>query len=268
MSLKKKVVRNIGFITAAEVFSTILSYFLVIFIARRLGASELGEYAFGFGFAGIFTFAIDFGISYFFIRQVSKDHKNAQKYFGQYALLKLLFCAIAMLLPLLFLPILKRTPDVNLIIFLAAFSLFFQNYSYVARNTFSAFQEMEYEAYVRIAERIFAFVAGLAVLHAGYGITAFMIVLVFSNFFSLLYAISLLRKLKVKFSLKIDVPTWKRMVSTSWTFWLSSVFVIIYFQVDTVMLSLLKGYGETGIYNAAYKLIGVVSKIPWIVEIG
>ncbi len=265
MSLKKHIVKNISFVTFAEIISNLLSYVLIVLLARNLGAEDLGIYSFAFAFAGFFTFAYDFGISYFYVTNVSKDRENANRYMGQYASLKLIFCLLTLALPLFFLIFMNRGSHVNLIVFLAAVSLFFQNYSYVARNTFSSFQQMKYEAAVRVSERIIAFAIGVFILYKGYGLLPFMVVLVISNFIATLYSLYLLRKLDVRFHLKIDIPTWKIMLTTSWTFWLSSVFIIIYFQVDTIMLTLMKGYEASGFYNAAYKLINVISKLPWIV---
>lgn len=265
MSLKLHILKNISFVTVAELISNLLSYFLIIFIARQLGATDLGIYSFAFAFAGIFTFAYDFGISYFFIRKVSENRKHAKKYFGHYASLKLFFCLITMILPIIALLFLERGTTVNTIVILAASSLFFQNYSYVARNTYSAFQEFRYEAYVRVLERVLAFIFGLSVLYLGYGLLGFMIVLAFSSLTSSLYSFHLLKKLDVKFTLTIDTNAYKQMIKTGWLFWLSSVFIIIYFQIDTIMLSFMKGYEATGYYNAAYKLINVISKFPWII---
>jgi len=265
MSLKKRILRNISMVTFAEVVSSILSYVIVVLIARLLGPSELGIYSFAFAFAGIFTFAYDFGISYFYLTQVSRDKANAQKYFGQYASLKLIFCLITMILPMVAIFFTHQEQRVVFLVFLAAISLFFQNYSYVARNTYYAYQRMTYEAIVRVVERAIAFLLGVFLLLQGYGLLAFLLILIFSNFISVVLSIYYLRKFHVPFSLTVDVPTWKTMLKTSWTSWLSTVFLIVYFQVDTIMLSFIQGYEATGIYNAAYKLISVVSKVPWIV---
>ena len=181
MTFKKKIVRNIGFVSIGEIISSLLSYFLIIYIARLLGSQGLGIYSFAFAFVGVFALFYDFGISVFFIKEVSNDRKNVGKHFGNYAALKLVFCLIAMILPMISIIFMKRSLDVNIIVFLAAISFFFQNYSYVARNTFQAYQEMKYDAIVRIAERVIAFALGIYVLRAGYGLTAFLIVLAFSN---------------------------------------------------------------------------------------
>lgn len=265
MSLKGKIVKNVTFVSIGEAVSSLLSYFLIIYIARLLGSEGLGIYSFAFAFVGLFAVFYDFGISTFFIREVSSDRKNIEKYFGNYATLKLIFCAIAMLFPMASILFLKRSLDVTIVVFLAAISLFFQNYSYVARNAFQAYQKMQYDSLVRISERVIAFALGLYVLSSGYGLTAFLFVLVISNLASLIVSIFLLKRLQVRFAFKIDYSLWKSILKTSWPFWLSVVFIQIYFQVDTVMLSFLKGYGATGLYNASYKLISVIVKIPWII---
>src|SRR3989344_4804478 len=250
MSLKKTIVKNISLVAFSEVLSSILSYVLIVLVARLLGPEELGIYSFTFAFAGIFTFLYDFGISYFYITKVSQDRANARKYFGQYASLKLVFCILTMIAPMVAILFTGQEKGVMLLVFLAAVSLFFQNYSY--------------EAGVRIMERIIAFGLGVTVLLQGHGLFAFLVVLVLSNFFSVVLSIYFLRKLAVPFSLVVNVPTWKMMVRTSWPLWLSTVFLTVYFQVDTVMISFIQGHEATGIYNAAYKLINVFSKIPWI----
>ena len=267
MPYKSKIIKNVSFVSIGELISNLLSYFLIIFIARILGSIGLGIYSFAFAFVGLFSFFYDFGISTFFIKEVSNNRKNIEKYFGDYAALKLIFCIVAMLLPMIFIIFLKRSLDVVIIVYLSAIALFFQNYSYVPRNTFQAYQEMWYDSFVRIIERVTAFVLGLYVFYKGYGLTAFLFALVFSNFVALIVSILLLKRLKVKFTFNINFPLWKNILKTSWPFWLSVVFIQIYFQVDTVMLSFMKGYEATGLYNAAYKLISIIAKIPWIIVV-
>lgn len=267
MSLKRNIVKSISFVALGEAVSNILSYFLIILIARSLGTEGLGIYSFAFAFVGLFVIFYDFGISTFYVKKISESRENSARYFGNYAALKLAFCIIAMLLPMASIIFLKRSIDVIIIVYLASISLFFQNYSYVARNAFQAYQAMHYDAIVRIIERTVAFGLGYFVLSAGYGLMAFLYVLVFSNLLSLAASIMLLKKIKLSFSLKADFSLWKNMLINSWPFWLTLIFMQLYFQIDTVMISFMKGYEATGLYNAAYKLISVMSRIPWVIII-
>ena len=53
------------------------------------------------------------------------------------------------------------------------------------------------------------------------------------------------------------------MIRNSWQFLLAEVFTEVYFRVDSVLLSIMKGDKEVGYYNAAYQLIeALVRLIP------
>jgi O-antigen/teichoic acid export membrane protein len=264
MTFKRKIVHNISFLGMAEAFSNLLSFLLIILVTRALGVEGLGIYAFAFAFVGLFMVFYDFGVSTVFIKKVSGKREIAEEIFAQYASLKLLFCSLAMVLPAIAILFIQQNWNIILVVWLAALSMFLQNYSYAPRNAFQAFQEMKYDALIRIVERLFAFFLGAYVLLNGYGLISFMLVLVISNAMSLFYSIFLLRRIHIRFQLRFDKNAWRDILKTSWPFWLSTVFLQLYFYFDTVMLTFLKGYFDTGIYNAAYKLIGVLTKIPFL----
>ncbi|MBI1935169.1 flippase [Candidatus Woesearchaeota archaeon] len=262
MSLQKKILRNLSFVTIGEIVSNLLSYFLIILIARKLGTEGLGIYSFAFAFVGLFAVLNDFGLSTFFVREVAKKKEDVVNYFGNYAAMRLILCILSLLLPLVIILFLKRSHEVIVVVYLASFIFFMQTYSYVPRNAFLAFQEMKYDSIVKVAERVFAFILGIYALLAGYGLVGFLAALAISNLIALAISILLLKKISVGFRLRFDYKLWKSMIYASWPFWLTWVFLQIYFQIDTVMLSFIKGYEATGIYNAAYKLIFVIDKIP------
>jgi O-antigen/teichoic acid export membrane protein len=54
----------------------------------------------------------------------------------------------------------------------------------------------------------------------------------------------------------------KQIISESIPFWLNSVFVLIYFKIDMVMLSIMSGDNAVGWYSASYRLIDALSIIP------
>jgi O-antigen/teichoic acid export membrane protein len=68
----------------------------------------------------------------------------------------------------------------------------------------------------------------------------------------------------VKPKIEIDLKFWKELLKEAWPFALSGIFVAIYFWVDSIMLSYMKGNEVVGIYNAAYKLVYVLLFIPSI----
>ena len=88
--------------------------------------------------------------------------------------------------------------------------------------------------------------------------------LIFSNivYYFMLY---ILTKTKIsEVSLAIDVESWKQNLKESMPFWITTVFISIYFRIDTIMLGFMKGFAVTGWYNAALKIIEVITRIPFL----
>jgi O-antigen/teichoic acid export membrane protein len=62
--------------------------------------------------------------------------------------------------------------------------------------------------------------------------------------------------------LEIDLDFWKQALKQAWPFGLAGVFATLYYWVDSLMLSAMKGDEAIGWYNAAYRLVLVLSVIP------
>ena len=69
----------------------------------------------------------------------------------------------------------------------------------------------------------------------------------------------------VKFRLEFDFKFWKFLFISSLPFWFILVFRFINFRIDTIMLTFMKSYTDTGVYNAAYKIIDAMIVIPAII---
>lgn len=95
----------------------------------------------------------------------------------------------------------------------------------------------------------------------GFGVFAFLGAVVIGS--ALLFFINLYfaRKL-VPFSLTIVPAYWKRIIVSALPIAVSLVFTLLYFKVDTIMLSLMKPVEDVGIYNAAYKVLEALIFFP------
>jgi len=67
------------------------------------------------------------------------------------------------------------------------------------------------------------------------------------------------------FSLTWDNKLIKYLIKEAWPLALANVFVVIYFRIDTIMLSLMKSDQATGWYNAAYLLIFSLAFIAYVI---
>jgi len=177
--------------------------------------------------------------------------------------IKLVLGGMALLITLIITWFLPKNPAVKLSIGIASISFFLNGFGTIFFQIIQAKERMELNALARIAERLTALGLGLFFLSRGFSLPW----LVFSLFLSglvrdgLSYLIS--RKL-VRLKYLFDLSVCGALLKDSIPFFLSLVFTQIYFRVDTVILSLMKGDQATGWYSAAYKLVEVLRFMPFL----
>ena len=79
--------------------------------------------------------------------------------------------------------------------------------------------------------------------------------------FSYLFSFFLSRKFLV-FSLKFDYDYWKYILREAIPLGVIIVLGLIYFKIDTIMLSVMKDSHAVGIYSATYKVLEILYTIP------
>jgi O-antigen/teichoic acid export membrane protein len=262
MSSTKRIVKNTLWLFSSEVITITLGLIITIFIARYLGDSSFGKYSYAFAFANLFLIFSDFGITYFLIREVARDKKKTEKYFGNCLSLKFIFLSLMFLLTFIAINLIEKSKEIIILVSLATIAVFILNLGYFYKVLPQAYEIMQYEAIIRVIEKIILFVLIIGILTLGLGLTSIIIVYLFAFCVSFLLFF-LVVSLKIgKFLPKFDFKFWKIILKNSWPFWLTGLFMTIYFRIDTVMLSLMKTYDVVGWYNAALKLIEGLHFIP------
>src|SRR3989338_7316110 len=265
MSNAKLIVKNTGILFSGEIISRVLSFFLIIIIARYLGEVGLGKYSFVFAFVGIFSLLSDFGTTILMTREISRNASLAKKYLGKIFVFKLVIGLVATLLSVIVIIFTSQSLEIKTGVLLAAIAMLTYYLAFPFKAVVNAFEMQSYQSLHILSERVIAFILGFFVLYKGYGLTALLIVLVLSNASSWFIIYKLVSKNIVKLQPKLDFPFIKSFLKKSFPFWFTTIFMTIYFKIDTVMLSFMKGYGVTGWYNASYKVIDALSFIPFVV---
>lgn len=267
MSDAKLVAKNFILLYTSELIGQFLSFFLVIAIARYFGDIGLGKYSFAFSFVSLFLIIADMGLPTLITKEVAKDRKLAQLHLTKTFTLKLILNVITFAVTLAVIFASRRDYETIIFVGLAALAMVFFNLAGIFRAIFQAYEIMEYEALMKVIERIIAVSLGIFLFYRGYGLIALFIVLVFSN---LMYYLSIFALTKAKISgisLSFDKKSWKQNLKESVPFWVTTIFITLYFKIDTVMLTFIKGFEAAGWYNAALKIIEVITRIPFLLNV-
>lgn len=264
-SIKQTIFKNTFWLMLAEGISKGLMFFLTILVARYLGAAGYGNFSFAFAFVSLFAVLADFGLSTLTIREVARDKSLARKYIDNIAVIKLILGLITFGLIIIVIQFLGKTPEAKTLVYLAGIWVIIQNFTQFFQSIFRAFEKMQYEALSKITYSILLFLIAGFVLWQNLGIKLLVQSYIYAALIVFIIALVLVRKKFTKFWTEIDFKFWKETIKKAFFFFLATTAFVIYFKIDTVMLSLMKSDEIVGWYTIAFNSIFSLGLLPDIV---
>ncbi|WP_297476732.1 flippase [Thermococcus sp.] len=264
-SLKGRLLRNAGWLFGAEIISKLFAYGVIVILSRTLGPEGLGQYSFIFYYIGLLSIFSDLGVGYYFMREVARDRSKAEELLPDVLGFKIILAffnflvIVALTLPL------PKPEWMKILIILVGAEAMLQWVVYIFIRLMYAHEVTKYEAIARAVERAWAFFVGGAVLYFHRSLSPFIVTILIGYVIRESLRIHWGSKFVDKIEIRFKPEVWVSLLKKSYPFWLIGLFTLIYYRTDMVMLSLMRGDYETGIYRAAYTLIEVSLFIPNIV---
>lgn len=254
MDVVQKVMKNSAVLMAEKMALSVLSIFVVSYVARNLGEVDYGKFALAFAFVMLFKILGNMGLWTLTVREVAKDKSIAGSFLGHSLLIHGFLIALTFSSIMIAVRLLGYSSDTRILIYVAGLALAGELVTDCFRAIFQAFQRMEYSALLRILYGLF--VGGFAVgaLYLGYGVLTVSLGYFIGNIFAVIVAYFLVVRYFVKPEFQIDLHVWKKMLRRSLPFALHAFFILIAFKIDIVMLSKIKGEAAVGWYNIAANL--------------
>ena len=266
MNTIQTIAKNTGVLAIAQAITMVLGLVLVIFIARSIGDVEFGKLGFAQSFTGILVIFADMGLSTVTIREIARQKELTSKYLGNIFLIKLILSVVTFALIALIINLMHYPADTTMVVYLIGISSILSSLSALSRSIFRAFEKMEFEAFLNIGKSILTTGIGLTVLFLGYGVIAIASVYLVAGIVDLFATSVVVIKKFAKPKLEIDFRFWKQIVHLALPFSLTAFIGLIYFQIDIVMLSVMKGDAPVGWYKAACTLVYSLIIIPTILS--
>lgn len=263
MSLTKKIAYNTITQIGGKIFSTILSLFSLALITRYLGPNGFGEYTIILTFLGFFAVFADFGLTLITVQLISDKRRSEAKVLNNLFALRLVsilaFLALAPLVAI-FLPY-SAAVKFGLIIALAAF--IFPALNQVIIGLFQKKLCMEKSAVAEVLSKLFLLTAILLAEKFNLGLKGILLatsLAAFSNFL-----LHYLFSLKFAFiRLEWDFSLWREIFSKFWPLAVTIILSLVYLRADTLILSFFKSTEAVGFYGAPYKVIDVLTSLPFM----
>jgi O-antigen/teichoic acid export membrane protein len=256
MSEKRDIFVNTAAQVIGRVFTLIFALISVKLITNSLGPVGTGEYNTINTYINFFIVIADLGLFSVTVREISRNPKKERKIISNVFVIRLITAFLTAIVAASIVFFTRYGQNVKIGTLIASTFIFFNLMSSVYDMILQTRLKMQFSALAEFISRFLALVA------------LFVVIRYSGNFLWIISTIPL-------FSILIFLTKWlfaKRFLSFSpafdqkfsgWIFALAwpmgVVFIVdnLYFKIDTLLLFIIKGAAEVGIYTVAYKILEV-----------
>ncbi|MFA7087940.1 MAG: flippase [Patescibacteria group bacterium] len=265
MSLTKKIAHNTIIQIVGKVISTILGLFALALITRYLGLEGFGEYTTVTTFLTFFAVIADLGLTVVTMQMISGHHSQEEEnkiinnLFGVRLISTLILFSLAPITVIFF----PYSPTVKLGVIIAIGTFIFPSLSQVIIGLFQKKLSMGRNTIAEVLGRITLILGIIIAKYSNSGLNGILIVSVVSSAINfIVHYILALKFATIK--LAYNWSLWKKILSKSWPITITIIFNLIYLRADILLLSIFRGNDEIGLYGAAYKIIDVLTTLPFM----
>ena len=259
MSQIQTIFKNMSWLLISQIIASICGFIWTILMARYLGVEEYGIFGFATSLTAILIITDDLGINVHVVRHISTDYDSSPKYLGNILPLKSILGVGTFILTLIILIIMKSNELTITVTLLFTIEMIIKSYINLLNGTFQAFEEGKYQGIGNTILHSILLIFILITIFSDLGIYGITISYILANMITLIYEFYVLRKHITKPNYELDISFCKTIIKLSLPFAVGGILYSIYYSIDVVMITNLVGNYSTGIYNATYKLISVLT---------
>ncbi len=262
MSIANRIRFNSFFSLSSSVIRLLTSFIFFIGIARFYGIEVFGSFTAAHTLTLMFLYLADFGLDILLTIEVARSKENASKILEKYFPIKLIL-SVAALAGAWLLPLFEDMSNLTrILIFILSFNIIFTSLTTYFFALFKGIEQFQHETKISLIINLsliaLLILCGFLQVEIQYLALAFIL----SRAVGLALAFYNLNKTlhfnHFRLSFKGLRSQWKIIT----VFGLHLILGNLYFQLDTILLSIWKGDLEVGIYQAAFKLIMFTLIIP------
>jgi len=256
LSTKQTIAKNTFWLAVAEGVTRFLKLFLIIYVARILGATEYGKFTFALAFVSLFAIFSDFGISSITTRELARE-KEKEKEFPAVLSLKLVLSIGTLLLICLGSFFITLDPIIRGIIWILGIYIIVSSFSGIIYAFFQARQKMEYEAWAKILQALAVTGAGFFVLFNFPSVQNLSLSYLFASLIALIFILFFFHFKVYRLKIYFNSIIWRNILAMSWPLALGGAMGSICANTDSIMMGYWGQITQTGWYNAAERIVAV-----------
>lgn len=253
----KKIVRNSGFSLIAQVANPVGSFVLVLFIAKYLGVSGIGEFSTAVSLLYIFQAICSLGFTFLITRDVAQNKALASKYLVNAVIIGIIFSMAMIPIMSMVANFITKDNDIIKTIYILSFSLIPYSMALVGESICRAFEKFNYITISQIISTFIKIVLGIILLYSGYSINIVVLSVVLGYLVSSILSIYFAFSCCPEKTFEINWKFCKLIIMETPVFALILVINTIRWNIDTLILGKMLNETEVGYYGAATRMLNV-----------
>ena len=254
-NIQKIVARNIAFLIGAQAITKGGIVIAILLLTNYLGVDDFGRYNFLLAYAALFIPLCDLGIDVYIVRHLAIHPDERGKVTGTALGIKLGLVLLNISLISVSFYFVSGVPALFFPIVIAAAVVTVRTIAGTFSGLFRANQHLSLDSISQIAAKLFDIIAILVVLFLKADLILLLKVLLASAILQSGYSYYLAYRNSYLKSISFEFRILGQLLKGALPFALTSISVMIYFQIDAVMLSMLVSEHETGIYRSATNIV-------------
>ncbi|OGJ43006.1 hypothetical protein A3B60_01040 [Candidatus Peregrinibacteria bacterium RIFCSPLOWO2_01_FULL_39_12] len=269
MSIARKILINTVAQVLGKAVVAILGLAVVKITTQYLSVEGYGEYVLIYEFLAFFGIAADLGLFTIAVREMSRDESQIPKIIGNILTLRTILVTVMMILAIavaFLIPSYSNT-KIPIGVAIASITVFLGILNGTTTSVLQAKLQMHIASITTVISKIVAVGLMLYIIFWGFpddNETGFYMLIAAGNIGNFVMVITTdyyVRKI-TPLEFRFDWDFWKTILIKSTPYGLALILNTIYFRVDSLIISFIRGQGEVGIYGVAMKMLEHFAILP------
>jgi O-antigen/teichoic acid export membrane protein len=262
-STAKRIAKNAGILFSTQMITWVLSLGVMIFLSRYLGPVGVGKLNLAYSLWAIIVIFASYGLESLLVREIARSPEKIPELLGASAVLRTAFFTIGTIIVIVYSFLVGYPIETIHVIMVVGVNNLIVQYIMTIESAFQGIERMEFISFSLIISKIFYGLSAIGMVVLGFGVVQVAVVAIFASLIDLglmAYFMRKLRGLQIIFEFKWVIWALKGGLP----FLFVSLFIVLYHQIDVVILSLLISEESVGWYGVADQITGNLLFIPTI----
>jgi O-antigen/teichoic acid export membrane protein len=251
----RKIADDIALVAAGGTFRKLVSYIVIVAIARHLHKDDIGAFFFAASLASVAALFTEFGTTTYMVREIAASHARTNAVIGAVLCVRLPLMvvsgAVLMLVAWAF------YPEIQTAVAFSILYLFLESLAFTFAAVFIALRRIRQRVVTDVASRIVLVAAIFLAIRLDAGLPAVLMAFVVSNLVLAVWCVWWLRADHGPIPVRWNLAEARTVLERSAPFFLLIVLSVLHFKVDTVMLGFMTSLEAVATYEVAYRCFEV-----------